>query len=180
MSSATRTRMDDAVDSLQRRLGALRTGRASVDMVAHLQVAAWGSRVPLAQVAQIGTQPPRGILVTAHDPSLVPAIERTLVDAELGASPRVDGPRLRIELAPPSAEGRERLRTTAKDEAEQARVAVRLARRDAINELRRRRAAAELSEARLNGRSKDIQTWTDERITRIDALLAAALADIDN
>jgi ribosome recycling factor len=170
--------MDAAVDDAKRRLAALRGGRASVDLIADVRVSAWGSELPLAQVAQLGAQPPRGLVVTAHDPSLVPAIEKALGDADLGARPRVDGQRLRLELPAPTDERRAQLTRQAKEVAEAARVAVRLARRDAINELRRQRSADEISEAKLNGRSKDLQTWTDERIAQVDELLAAALAAI--
>lgn len=175
---ATRRRMDAAVEDARRRLAALRAGRASTDLVADIRVAAWGSTLPLAQVAQVGAQPPRGLVVTPHDPSLVPAVEKALADSDLGARPRVDGQRIRIELPSPTDERRAQLARQAKETAEQARVAVRLARRDAVNELRRARAAELISEAKLNGRSKDLQGWTDERIAQVDELLATALAGI--
>jgi ribosome recycling factor len=168
--------MDDVVEDARRRLAALRVGRASVDMIADLRVSAWGSDMPLSQVAQLGTQPPRGLVATPYDPSLLPAIERALGNSDLGARPRVDGIRVRVELPAPTDEGRTRLARQAKDQAEQSRVAVRLARRDAINELRRMRAADEIGEGRLNGRSRDLQAMCDERIASIDALLATALA----
>ena len=172
---ATRRRMDASVDDARRRLAALRVGRASVDLVADLRVAAWGSQMPLAQVAQLGTQPPRGIVVTPHDPSLVPAIERALGDSDLGARPRVDGQRIRLELPAPTDERRAQLGRQARELAEEARIAVRLARRDAINELRRRRAADEVSEGKLNGRSKDLQAMCDEHVAEVDELLARTL-----
>jgi len=165
--------MDAAVDDARRRLAALRVGRASPDLVADIRVSAWGSELPLTQVAQIGAQPPRGLIVTPHDPSLVAAIERAIGDSDLGARPRVDGNRIRIELPAPTDERRTQLARQAGDLAEQARVAIRLARRDAVNELRRSRAADEISEGKLNGRSKDLQALTDEHVAEIDALLAA-------
>ena len=175
---ATKRRMDAAIEDARRRLAALRAGRASVDMVADIRVPAWGSEMPLAQVAQVGAQPPRGLVVTPHDPSLVQAVEKAISDSDLGARPRVDGQRIRIELPAPTDERRAQLAKQAKDVAEQARVAVRLARRDAINELRRERAAETISEAKLNGRSKDLQAWTDEHVAAVDELLATALAAI--
>ena len=165
--------MDAAVDDARRRLAALRVGRASPDLVADIRVSAWGSELPLTQVAQIGAQPPRGLIVTPHDPSLVAVIERAIGDSDLGARPRVDGNRIRIELPAPTDERRTQLARQAGDLAEQARVAIRLARRDAVNELRRSRAADEISEGKLNGRSKDLQALTDEHVAEIDALLAA-------
>jgi ribosome recycling factor len=170
--------MDAAVEDARRRLAALRAGRASVDLVADVRVSAWGSELPLAQVAQVGAQPPRGLVVTPHDPSLVAAVEKAIADSDLGARPRVDGQRIRIELPAPTDERRTQLARQAKEVAEEARVAVRLARRDCINEMKRERAADAISEAKLNGRSKDVQVWTDERIAAIDQLLATALTAI--
>lgn len=175
---ATRRRMQETIDDARRRLAALRGGRASVDLVADVQVDAWGARMPLAQVAQVGVQPPRGLVVTAHDPSLVPAIERALADGDLGARPRVDGQRLRLELPVPTDERRTQLERAAREAAEQARVAIRLARRDAINALRRQRAAEEISEAKLNGRTKDLQALCDEHVAQVDELLDRTLAAI--
>lgn len=176
---ATRRRMDAAVEDARRRLAALRVGRASPDLVADIRVAAWGNELPISQVAQIGAQPPRGLVITPHDPSLIPAIERAIGDSDLGARPRVDGVRVRIELPAPTAERRAQLAKQAGDTAEQARVAVRLARRDAINELRRSRAADEISEGKLNGRSKDLQAMTDEHVASVDELLATALTELE-
>lgn len=173
---ATRRRMDAAVRDAQRRLAALRAGRASADLVTGIRVRAWGSELPLSQVAQVAVQPPRGLVVTPHDPSLVASVERALADSDLGARPRVDGACLRIELPAPTAERRASLQRQAREEAEAARVAVRMARRDAINELRRLRAADQISDARLGGRSKDVQSLTDEHVLRVEELLAATLA----
>lgn len=178
-TGATRRRMEAAVEDARRRMAALRVGHASVDLVADVRVRAWGSELPLAQVAQLGAQPPRGLVVTPHDPSLVPAIERALADSDLGARPRVDGIRIRLELPAPTAERRVQLARQARELAEQARVAVRLARRDAVNELRRARAADEVSEARLNGRSRDLQATCDDHVARIDELLRVTLAAIE-
>lgn len=175
---ATRRRMDDAVEDARRRLAAMRVGRANVDLIADLRISAWGSELPLAQVAQLAAQPPRGLVVTPHDPSLVPAIERAIADGDLGARPRVDGQRIRLELPAPTDERRVQLDRQAREVAEQARVAVRLARRDAINALRRQRSTDEISEARLNGRSKDLQSMCDERVARVDELLALTLEAI--
>ncbi len=175
---ATRRRMDAAVDDARRRMAALRVGRASPDLVADIRVSAWGSELPLAQVAQVAAQPPRGLVVTAHDPSLVPAIERAIGDSDLGARPRVDGQRVRIELPAPTDERRTKLQRQARELAEAARVAVRLARRDAVNELRRRRAADEVSEGKLNGRSKDLQAMCDDHVAQVDELLERTLAAI--
>jgi ribosome recycling factor len=171
--------MDQALNALRRELGTLRTGRVTTALVSTLRVEAWGTRMPMEQVAQITVQQPRGLVVTPHDPSLVPDVEKTLVAAELGCSPRIDGGRLRLEIPAPTEERRIELKKQARDLAEQARVAMRLARRDAVNELKRRRAAEEISEGKLHGRSKDLQELTDEHVAEVEKALRDALAAID-
>lgn len=175
---ATRRRMEQTVDDTRRRLASLRAGRATPDLVASLRVRAWGNELPLDQVAQIGVQPPRGLIITPHDPSLVAEVERAIADSDIGARPRVDGQRLRLEVPAPTQERRVELAKQARDAAEDARVAIRLARRDCVNELRRMRSAEEISEAKLNGRSKDVQALTDEHVVEVERLLELALAAI--
>ncbi len=176
---ATRRRMDAAVEDARRRLAALRVGRASPDLVNDIRVAAWGSELPISQVAQVGAQPPRGLVITPHDPSLIPALERAIGDSDLGARPPVGGGGLGHPRPGTTPQRRAQLAKQAGDTAEQARVAVRLARRDAINELRRSRAAEEIGEGKLIGRSKDLQAMTDERVASIDQLLATTLAELE-
>lgn len=168
--------MEDAVEATRRTLATLRTGRAAPEMLDRVLVEAYGSKMALAQVAQVGVQQPRGLVVTPHDPSLLAAVERALRDADLGAQPSSDGIRVRLDLPAPSGERRAELAKVASRDAEAGRIAVRNARRDAINELRRQCKAGDISEARLNGTSKRLQTLTDEHVAKVDELLATTLA----
>jgi len=177
---ATKRRMAATLAELRRTLASLRAGRATTELVAHIRIDAWGSKLPLEQMAQIAIQPPRAIVITPHDPSLVAEIERALGDSDLGARPRVDGGRLRLEIPAPTQERRTMLKKQAGDAAEAARVAMRLARRDAVNELKRSRAAELISEGKLHGRSKDIQELPDDQIGEIEVLYRNALAAIDD
>ncbi|MCW2955523.1 MAG: ribosome recycling factor [Thermoleophilia bacterium] len=176
---STRNRMTQAVNTLKRQLSGMRTGRVTVALVATLRVDAWGSRMPLEQVAQITVQQPRGLTITPHDQALTPAIEKALGSADLGATPRNDDGRLRIEIPAPTDERRVLLRKQANDLAEEARVAIRLARRDSINDLKKRRAKEEISEGKLHGRTKDMQAMTDEHVEQVDKLLRAAMKSIN-
>jgi ribosome recycling factor len=178
MSRMRRT-MADAVEHLKRDLAALDPGRASPALLDRVRVSAYGSELPLVQVAHVTAQPPRALLVTAHDPSLAPAIERAMAQANLGAMPSSDGARVRLELPPPTAERRTELARTAKDLAERARVAVRLARRDAVNELRRDAASGKITTARMNGRSKDAQAAADEHVGLVNDALTATLRALE-
>ncbi len=175
---ATKRRMAESVEQARRRLASLRAGRATPELLSTVRVDGYGTKLPIDQVAQVGVQPPRGLVVTPHDPSLLGAIERAIGASDLGARPNVDGVRIRLEVPAPTDEQRQQLVRKAKEEAEEARVAIRLARRDGVNALRRQRAADEISEAKLNGRSKDLQALTDEHVAQIDELLARALEAI--
>jgi ribosome recycling factor len=147
--------------------------------VSALKVTAWGGEHPLGQTANITVQPPRGLVITPHDPSLVAATAKAIDNSDIGARARIDGVRVRLELAPLTAEQRSSRARSAREVAEQARIAVRVARRDAINLLRRARAADEISEAKLNGRRRDVQQWVDDAVAQIDAALTLALNELN-
>jgi ribosome recycling factor len=172
-------RMSGAVERCRSTLAGLRIGRPSPELLSRITVDAYGSTMPLTQVAQVGVQLPRSLVVTPHDPQLAGSIERAIRDSDLGVNPSNNGVIIRIELPAPTQERREQLTKVAKLEAEEGRVAVRNIRRDTINAMRRAKSAGEISEAKLNGRSKDIQRLTDEHVAQIDALLAETLKEME-
>lgn len=178
MTGRSQRAMEAAVAATRQALAALPTGRARVQMIASIRVDAWGSMQVLEHVALIGIDPPRTLVVTPHDPTLINPITKALTEANLGAMPGNDGVRIRVQLPDPSQERREQIARQARDRAEQGRVAVRMARRDGVNLLKRRRAADEIAEAQLRGRTKSLQAATDEAITRVDQALAEFLADL--
>lgn len=175
---AMQRRMEQAVRVLVERLASLDPGRAHPGLVATLMVEAYGSRMPLEQLAQVVARPPRGLLITPFDAGTAAHVERAIAEANLGAMPARDGGAIRLELPQASTERREQLARQARDAAEQARVQVRLARRDQVNDLKKRAARGEITEARRNGRTRDAQAATDEHVARIDASLAQALERI--
>lgn len=177
---ATKRRMKATVNAARKNLSVLQTGRAHPELIASIKVPAWGGVSPLEQVAQIGILPPRSFIVSAHDPSLIEAIEKALNEQNLGSSARRDGTRLLLDLPQPSSEQRTQRMREAQAVAEEARIAIRLARRDAINELRKERKAAHISEAKLKGRTKDIQALCDEHISLIETILTNTLATISS
>jgi ribosome recycling factor len=175
----TGRQMDEAVEAARRRLAPLRAGRATPELLDNIRVAAYGNETPLPQLAQVAVQPPRGLVVTPYDPSLVGAVDKAINDSDLGARGSSDGMRIRIEMPQPTAENRQQLARRAKEEAEAGRVSIRMIRRDAVNLLKRQRASDEISDAKLNGRSKDIQALTDEHVAAIDEFLSITLAAIE-
>ena len=124
-------RMDGAVGHLGSELSGMRSGRASPALVDKLQVNAYESMTPLAQLAQIGCPEPRQILIKPYDPSISKEIEKAIQASELGLNPSSDGKVIRLNLPPLSEERRKQLVKVAKDRGEETNVSIRNIRRDA-------------------------------------------------
>lgn len=168
---ALEKRMDGALASLKQEFTGLRTGRASVHLLDTIQVSAYGSNMPLNQVASVSAVDARMLSVSVWDKSLVGATDRAIREAPLGLNPITDGQTLRIPIPPLSEERRKELQKLAGQFAEHARVAVRNVRRDGNDVLKRLEKAGELSEDEVKGRSNDVQKITDKHIAAIDDLL---------
>ncbi len=170
--------MDRIIEDAQRALAALPTGRVTPALVEQVHVAVWGGRHQLSHVASIGIEQPRTLVITPHDPTIIGDIERSLAQAELGSMPQRAAGMLRLSVPMPSDEQRERFVREAGRIAEEARIAIRGVRRDAIQQLRRKRAADDISEAHLNGRSKRIQQDTDAAVARINEIFARVVEQL--
>lgn len=170
--------MNEAVEAARHTLAALANGRVTPRMLSRVRVRAYGGQLPLEHVAQVSVQPPRTLLVTPHESSILPAVERALSAADLGAVPSNDGRVIRLTVPPPTEDRRNELAKSAKHEAERGRVAVRNARRDRINALRRQQRDGDINERQLNSRTRDVQNDTDSHIAEIEAALAHALREL--
>ena len=130
-------RMQGAVASLKHELGGLRTGRASASMLDPVQVEAYGSHMPLNQLATVSVPEPRLLSVQVWDRSMVHAVEKAIVDSNLGLSPATEGQVLRLRIPELNEERRKELVKVAHKYAEAARVAVRHVRRDGLDVLKK-------------------------------------------
>ena len=130
-------RMHGAVNLLQQELGGLRTGRASANLLEPVQVEAYGTHMPLNQVATVSVPEPRLLSVQVWDKSLVHAVERAIVNSNLGLSPATEGQVLRLRIPELNEERRKELVKVAHKYAEAARVAVRHVRRDGLDTLKK-------------------------------------------
>jgi ribosome recycling factor len=172
--------MRAACTQLDTQLASLSGTRPSAALINDVPVPAWGGEHPLKAVAQVEVQQPRTLVATPHDPSLVQGIRKALARRSPDAQVAEDGARVRMTLPAPSAETRAARVREAKACAEQARVAVRVARKDAVNALRRAAKGPDgMREATLRGRERDLQTRSDEAIESIDAALVRAVARIE-
>lgn len=171
-------RMQGAIAALKHELGGLRTGRASASMLEPVQVEAYGNHMPLNQVATISTPEPRLLSVQVWDKSMVKAVEKAIVDSNLGLSPATEGQVLRLRVPELNEERRKDLVKVAHKYAEAAKVAVRHVRRDGLDVIKKQEKAHDISEddeKRLGG---DVQKATDGMITEIEQLLAAKEKEI--
>lgn len=173
-----RRRMQGAVKTLGTEFATVRTGRASTALLDRVTVDAYGSSMPLNQVATIHAPEPRLLTVQPFDRSLVGDIERGIQEAGLGLTPTNDGNMIRLAIPELSEERRKELVKLIHKMAEEARVAVRNVRRDAINEMRRAEKEGEISKDELSRGQDEIQKVTDAEVKAIDELMGRKEAEI--
>lgn len=173
-----RRRMNGAIEALRREFAGLRTGRASASLLEPVTVDAYGTEMPLNQVATINVPEPRMISVQVWDKSQVQAVEKAIRSAELGLNPIVDGQNLRIPIPELNEERRQELAKIASKYTEQARVAVRNVRRDGMEGLKKMEKAGELSEDDSRIWSTEIQEMTDESIKNVTEIYEAKEREI--
>jgi ribosome recycling factor len=171
-------RMTGAITVLKQELSGLRTGRASAGLVDHVQVEAYGSHMPLNQLATVSVPEPRLISVQVWDKSMVKAVEKAIVDSNLGLSPATEGQVLRLRIPELNEERRKELVKVAHKYAEAAKVAARHVRRDGLDVLKKLEKNHEMSEDDQKRHADEVQKATDGTIAEIDQLLAAKEKEI--
>jgi ribosome recycling factor len=171
-------RMHGAISALKSELAGLRTGRASASLVEPIHVDAYGTSMPLNQVATISVPEARLISVQVWDRSMVQSVERAIRDSNLGLNPIVEGQLLRIPIPELNAERRQELVKVAHKYAEQAKVAVRHVRRDGLDHLKKEEKDGGMSEDDQKKLADQIQKLTDATIEQIDGILATKEGEI--
>ncbi len=171
-------RMQGAIASLTHELNGLRTGRASASLLDPIQVDAYGSHMPLTQVATVSVPEPRMISVQVWDKSMVAAVEKAIRNSNLGLSPNIEGQILRIRIPELNEDRRRELVKVAHKYTEDAKVAVRHVRRDGIDILKKLLKDKAISEDDLKRYEGDVQKATDQTISEIDQVLATKEKEI--
>jgi ribosome recycling factor len=177
MSDAKR-RMEGALTALSNELASVRTGRASTALMDRVQVDAYGSKMPLTQLATVSAPEPRLLTVQPFDRSLFPAIERGILESDLGLTPSNDGQVIRLSIPQLTEERRKELVRLVHKMAEEARVAVRNVRRDVLNDLKKAEKAGEVSRDDLSRAGDEVQKLTDAEVGKIDEMMARKEAEI--
>src|SRR5262245_24274491 len=165
-------RMQGAIQLLKQELGGLRTGRASASLLEPVQVEAYGTHMPLNQVATVSVPEPRLISVQVWDKSMIHAVEKAIAASNLGLTPSTEGQVLRLRIPELNEERRRELVKVAHKYAEAARVAVRHVRRDGLDVLKRLEKDHKISEDDGKRSSEQVQKTTDDAIAEVDRMLA--------
>jgi len=171
MFGEVKTRMDGAIDRVRKEMASVRTGRATVSLLDGVQVDAYGSRMPINQVATLSVPEPALIVAQPFDPSTMKEIEKAIRSSDLGLNPSNDGKVIRIPIPPLTGERRKERVKVVKTRAEDGRVAVRNVRRDARKELEALEKAGEISRDELDRVEKDLEKAVAEVIAEIDEMV---------
>ena len=165
-------RMQGAIGVLKQELSGLRTGRASANLLEPVQVEAYGTHMPLSQVATVSVPEARLLSVQVWDRSMVHAVEKAITASNLGLNPQTEGQVIRLRIPELNEERRKELVKVAHKYAEAAKVAVRHVRRDGIDVLKKLEKDHEISKDEHERYSADIQKATDQMIQEVDQVLA--------
>ena len=173
-----KTRMEKSFESLKGDFSGLRAGRAHASLLDGIMVEAYGSPTPLSQVGTVSVPDARTLSVSVWDKGIAKAVEKAIRESDLGLNPVSDGQLIRIPIPPLSEERRKELVRVAGKYSEQAKVAVRNVRRDALDGVKKLKKDNAISEDDEKKYENEIQKLTDETIKRIDEELARKEKDI--
>jgi ribosome recycling factor len=166
------TRMSKSVDSLRSELIKIRTGRAHPSLLDHLTVEYYGAQTPLSQVANVSVEDARTLSITPWEKDMVTAIEKSIMKSDLGLNPATAGTVIRIPMPQLTEERRQDLVRVVRNEAENARIAVRNIRRDANGDFKDLLKEKEITEDERRESEDKVQKFTDNFVARIDGVLA--------
>ncbi len=175
---AISARMDKSIAALRDELGGLRTGRASASMLDPINVDAYGSSMPLNQVATVSVPESRLISVQVWDRSMAAAVEKAIRESGLGLNPVSEGANIRVPIPELNEERRRELSKVASTYAEQARVAIRHIRRDGMDQLKKSEKDGEMGQDEMRGLSDQVQKATDAAVSEVDTIIAAKEQEI--
>ena len=167
---AAKKGMAKCVDDMRQSLATIRTGRASIGILDHIQASYYGTPTPLNQMASLSTPDPTLIVIQPWDPSTIPAIEKAILTSDLGLNPTNDGKVIRLPIPPLTQERRKQLAKSVGQISEQHRVAVRQVRHEANDEIKGLLKDKQISEDEERDSLKKVQELTNSHIEKIEEL----------
>ena len=169
----TKAAMEKSLDALKRELGKVRTGRASLTLLEDIRVDYYGTPTPLNQVGTLAVPEPRLITIQPWEKNLIPEIEKAILKSDLGLNPSSDGVLVRLNIPALTEERRKEMVKVIKRIGEEAKVAVRSARRDGNDTFKKLQKDKEITEDDQKLGEKEIQELTDAYVKKVDEVLAA-------
>jgi len=163
--------MQEVIESTQKELNQLRTGRASPALLDGVMVDAYGTKTPLKQVANVSVPEARLIVVQPWDKSILGDVEKAILAADIGITPNNDGKMIRLNIPPMTEERRKDVVKTAKKIGEDGKVRIRHLRRDSIDSLKKAEKEGSLSEDESKHLQEEVQKLTDKHTHTIDEIL---------
>ena len=173
-----REHMDKSVEATRTKFGSVRAGRASPSLLDRIAVDYYGTMTPLRQMATINAPEARLLTVQPYDKTSIKAIERAIMESDLGLTPNNDGQIIRLQIPELTEERRKQLVKVVRGLAEEGRVALRNIRRDVMHDLRELREAGEAGADDEHRAEEALQKRTDEKVKELDALLKGKEAEI--
>ncbi|HET6347106.1 MAG TPA: ribosome recycling factor [Myxococcota bacterium] len=167
------TRMGKSIDALKHDLTRLRTGRASTALVDHIKVPYYGSDMPLNQVASVSLADARSIQISPFEKSMVAPIEKAIMASDIGVTPTTAGTVIRLNMPPLTEERRKELAKHVSHEGENAKIAIRNIRRDAMQKVKDLVKDKQISEDDERRADDEIQKLTDRFVKEVDAVVKA-------
>lgn len=167
-----KVRMGKSIEALKLELSKIRTGRANASLLDHVMVDYYGSQVPINQTASVSVDDARTLAVSPYEKSMVPTLEKAIMNSDMGLNPVTTGDLIRVPLPALTEERRKDLVKVVRQEVEQGRVAIRNIRRDANADLKDLVKEKEISEDEERGGLDDVQKLTDISIKNMDEMLA--------
>jgi ribosome recycling factor len=176
--SKTRAGMEKSIDALKKDFTRIRTGRASTSLLDDIRIDYYGTPTPLSQVATLVVPEPRLITIQPWEKKLIPDIERAILKSDLGLNPVSDGNLIRLAIPALTEERRKEMVKQLKRLGEEAKIAIRNARRDANESLKKLEKEKEISEDELKRGEKEIQELTDLFVKKTDEAVALKEAEV--
>jgi ribosome recycling factor len=171
-------RMQGAINALKHDLGSLRTGRASPSLLEPIQVDAYGSLMPISQVATISVPESRLLSVQVWDRGMVHAVEKAIRESDLGLNPQTEGQVIRLRIPEMNEQRRKEMVKVAHKYAEEARIAVRHVRRDGLDLLKKLEKDGAISQDDEKRQADQVQKATDQAVAEVDSILSAKEKEI--
>ena len=174
----TESKMNKALDATRSDFASIRTGRAAPSLLDRIMVEAYGSQVPLKQVASVSSPDGRSLLISAFDKNTVGAIRKAIETSDLGLNPNVDGGHVRLSIPPLTEERRKDLVKVIRKKAEEHKVAVRNIRHHAVDEVKALQKKGDITEDLVKRGGDHVQKLTDRFVKQIDELVGGKEKEI--